>query len=47
MLYLIFKEPLFPTMDFLLGMVPEEVSKRLTFLACGILNYLEVGLLEG
>ena len=34
-------------MDFLLGMVPGEVSKSGYFLACGVLNYLEVGLLEG
>ena len=34
-------------MDFLLGMVPGEVSKRCYFLACGVLNYLEVGSLEG
>ena len=34
-------------MDFLLGMVPKEASKGLNFLACGVLNYLEVGLLEG
>ena len=34
-------------MDFLLGMVPEEVSKMWIFLACAVLDYLEVGLLEG
>ena len=34
-------------MDFLLGMVPNEASKGGNFLACGVLNYLEVGLLEG
>ena len=47
--YLIFKEPFFPMMDFPLGMGPEEVSKSWIFLACGVLNYLELemGLLEG
>ena len=34
-------------MDFPLGMGPEEVSKSWIFLACGVLDYLEMGLLEG
>ena len=34
-------------MDFLLKMTPREVLERCYFLACGVLNYLEVGLLEG
>ena len=33
--------------DFLLGMVPKEAAKGRIFLARGVLNYLEVGLLEG
>ena len=45
--FILFLKNLFPMMDFLLGMVPEEVSKRCYFLACGVLSYLEMGLLEG
>ena len=34
-------------MGFLLGMVPKEASEGWNFLACGLLDSLEVGLLEG
>ena len=34
-------------MDLSFGMGPKEVPKSWIFLACGVLNYLEVGSLEG